>query len=211
MDLSHRLQLCPIIAILRGIRPEEAEALCATLEESGVGIVEVPLNSPEPLESISILSKEFGDRLLIGAGTVTRTEQVAQVAQAGGKLIVMPHCDTSIVRSAKAAGLIAIPGFLSPGEAFANLQAGADAIKLFPAEVVGPAMMKGLQAVLPLDALVVPVGGVDAGHIGEWAAAGARGFGAGASLYRPGDTPSAVQAKARSLVLAARNVGLGVW
>src|ERR1700761_2345189 len=137
MDLKIGLERCPIIAILRGIRPAEAESIGAALEKAGITIVEVPLNSPDPLESISILSRAFGSRMLVGAGTVTNPTQVSQVAQAGGRLIVTPHANAEIVRTAKATGLFAVPGFFNPTEAFTLLDAGADAIKLFPAEVLG--------------------------------------------------------------------------
>lgn len=200
MDLNKWLQRCPIIAILRGIKPEEAESICATLEDAGISIVEVPLNSPDALSSISILSRAFGDRLLIGAGTLTDPKQVAEVSAAGGRLIVTPHADTSIVRTAKAAGLFAVPGFFSPAEAFALLHAGADAIKIFPSEVLGIPMLKALRAVLPVNTIVIPVGGIDAGNIAPWMSAGALGVGVGSSIYKPGDTASIVAAKAKALV-----------
>jgi len=171
---------------------------------SGVSIIEVPLNSPQPLESISILARRFGDRILVGAGTLTRPSQVAEVAGAGGRLIVTPHADTAIVRAAKAAGLIAVPGFFNPTEAFALLDSGADAIKLFPAEVLGPPMLKALRAVLPADAIVMPVGGVGPREIATWTAAGAGGFGVGSSIYKSGDNARTVAAKAEALVAAVR-------
>lgn len=200
MDLNNWLQRCPIIAILRGIKPEEAESICATLEDASISIVEVPLNSPDALSSISILSRTFGDRLLIGAGTLTDPKQVAEVSASGGRLIVTPHADTSIVRAAKAAGLFAVPGSFSPTEAFALLHAGADAIKIFPSEVLGIPMLKALRAVLPVNTIVIPVGGIDAGNIAPWMSAGALGVGVGSSIYKPGDTASIVAAKAKALV-----------
>ena len=204
MDLSTWLKQCPIIAILRGIKPDEAESICSALEKAGIVIVEVPLNSPDALESIAILSRVFGSRMLIGAGTLTDPKQVAEVAAAGGQLIVTPHADTAIVRAAKAAGLFAVPGFFNPTEAFALLQAGADAIKLFPSEVLGVLMLKALKAVLPKNAIVIPVGGIDAERIAPWMAAGALGVGAGSSIYKPGDTAGTVEAKAKALVDAVR-------
>jgi len=204
VDLSMWLKQCPIVAILRGIKPDEAESICSALRKAGVVIVEVPLNSPNALESIAILSRVFGSRMLIGAGTLTDPKQVAEVASAGGRLIVTPHADTSIVTAAKAAGLFAAPGFFNPTEAFALLQAGADAIKLFPAEVLGVPMLKALKAVLPKTAIVIPVGGVDAEKIAPWMAAGALGVGAGSSIYKPGDTAGIVETKARALVDAVR-------
>lgn len=205
LDLRSWLQQCPVIAILRGIRPDEAESIVYALEEAGIRIVEVPLNSPDPLQSIATLARVFGDRMLVGAGTLTDGVQVTDVARAGGRLIVTPHADLSIVHAAKESGLIAVPGFFNPTEAFALLKAGADAIKLFPAEVVGPPMLKALRAVLPNDAIVIPVGGIDAGSIPGWKAAGADGFGAGASLYRPGDDAETVRRKAMALLHSARN------
>lgn len=203
MDLKRWLELCPVIAILRGVRPEEAKQIGSALERAGIAIVEVPLNSPRPLESIACLSRAFGDRMLIGAGTVTEPSQVGDVAAAGGKLIVTPHADPAIVLAARAEGMFVIPGFFNPTEAFALLKAGANALKLFPAEVLGPPMVKALLAVLPKNTILVPVGGVDAEHIGSWATAGALGFGAGSALYKPGDSPQAVEAKAARLVAAA--------
>ena len=200
MDVKAWLDQCPLVAILRGIQPEEVEAVAAALERAGVRIVEVPLNSPNPLESIAILAREFGDRLLIGAGTLTEPSQVAAVASVGGRLVVTPHADTAIVRIAKQAGMFAIPGFFNPTEAFALLQAGADAIKLFPAEVLGPPMLRALRAVLPAGTLVIPVGGVDVAQVGPWMRAGAMGLGVGSSIYKPGDDAQVVEARARALV-----------
>jgi 2-dehydro-3-deoxyphosphogalactonate aldolase len=209
MDLSMWLQGCPLVAILRGVQTAEAESICSALEQAGIGIVEVPLNSPKPFETISILSRSFGSRMLIGAGTLTMPSQVTEVADAGGRLIVTPHADTAIVRAAKAAGLIAVPGFFNPTEAFALLQAGADAIKLFPGEVLGPPMLKALRAVLPKDAIVIPVGGVGPEQIAPWMAAGAGGFGIGSAIYKPGDDARAVAAKARVLMAAVQACRIG--
>ena len=204
MDVRAWLERCPLVAILRGVQPAEAESICSALESAGICIVEVPLNSPSPLESISILSRSFGSRMLIGAGTVTEPSQVGEVAAAGGRLIVTPHADTTIVRAAKQAGLFAFPGFFNPTEAFAMLQAGADALKLFPAEVLGPPMLKAMLAVLPKSAMVVPVGGVDASTVGSWMTVGASGLGLGSSLYKPGDDAETVARKAKALQSALR-------
>jgi 2-dehydro-3-deoxyphosphogalactonate aldolase len=204
LDLRLWLERCPLVAILRGVQPAEAESIGSALQRAGISIVEVPLNSPDPYESISILSRSFGRRMLIGAGTLTEPSQVETVAAAGGRLIVTPHADTAIVRAAKAAGLFALPGFFNPTEAFALLQAGADAIKLFPAEVLGPPMLKALRAVLPKQAIVIPVGGVGAEQIAPWMAAGALGLGVGTAVYKPGDDARAVEAKAQALVAAVR-------
>jgi 2-dehydro-3-deoxyphosphogalactonate aldolase len=205
VDIKTWLQRSPIIAILRGIRPEEAEPIGLALERAGIAIVEVPLNSPNAFESISILSRVTGDRMLVGAGTLTTPQQVAEVSAAGGQLIVTPHADTAIVRAAKAVGLFAVPGFFNPTEAFALLHAGADAIKLFPSEVLGIPMLKALLAVLPKTAIVIPVGGIDANKIVPWMSAGALGVGAGSSIYRPGDDAAIVEAKAKALMDAVRS------
>ncbi len=202
MELRSCLARCPLIAILRGVQPHEAAAIAQALETAGIGIVEVPLNSPDPLTSIATLARDFGTRLLIGAGTVMTEAQVADIARAGGRLMVTPHADPAVTRAAKARGLIAIPGFFTPTEAFAMLAAGADALKLFPAEAAAPAVLRALRAVLPADTEVLPVGGIDAGNIPAWHAAGAAGFGIGSAIYKPGDTPAIVAAKARTLVAA---------
>jgi 2-dehydro-3-deoxyphosphogalactonate aldolase len=204
MDVRAWLEQSPLVAILRGVQPAEVESIGCGLERAGIHIVEVPLNSPSPLESIAILSRSFGSRMLIGAGTLTDPSQVAEVAAAGGRLIVTPHADPAIVRAAKQAGLFAAPGFFNPTEAFALLQAGADALKLFPAEVLGPPMLKALRAVLPKSAIVIPVGGVGADQVAPWMAAGALGLGVGSSVYKPGDDARMVEAKARALVAAVR-------
>ncbi|MDB5403045.1 MAG: 2-dehydro-3-deoxyphosphogalactonate aldolase [Acetobacteraceae bacterium] len=200
MGLSGWLARCKLVAILRGIRPEEAVAVASVLAVRGFAIVEVPLNSPDPLASIAALAGEFGDRMLIGAGTVMTEAQVAEVAAAGGKLIVTPHADAAVVRAAKRLGLLAVPGFFTPAEAFGMLAAGADALKLFPAEGANPAMLRAMRAVLPAGTMVLPVGGIDATNMAAWRAAGAAGFGIGSAVYKPGDTPEIVSAKALALV-----------
>lgn len=202
MELSGYLARCPLIAILRGIQPHEAEPVAAALEAQGIAILEVPLNSPSPLESIRRLAHEFGSRLLIGAGTVMSPAQVEEIAEAGGRLIVTPHADPSVVMAAKRAGLVAVPGFFTPAEAFSMLAAGADALKLFPAEAGSPAMLRALRAVLPGGTQVMPVGGIDGSNIPAWRRAGAAGFGIGSSIYKPGDSPETVGAKAHALVAA---------
>lgn len=199
MSLAPWLDACPIVAILRGIRPEEAEAIGAALLAEGLNVIEVPLNSPRPFESIRRLAAAFGDRALIGAGTVTTEEEIAGVVRAGGRLMVTPHADPALVLAARARGLIACPGFLSPAEAFALLGAGADALKLFPAEMASPSVVRALLAVLPKGTAILPVGGMSAETIPAWKAAGAAGFGVGSALYRPGDTAEAVGARARAL------------
>lgn len=206
MDLISSLARCPLVAILRGVRPEEVVGVAAALEAAGVAIVEVPLNSPDPMVSIGLLAREFGDRLLIGAGTVMTEVQVGEIAEAGGRLIVTPHADAAVVRAAKRHGLRAVPGFFTPAEAFAMLAAGADALKLFPAEGASPAMLRAMRAVLPAGTMVLPVGGIDAANMAAWRDAGAVGFGIGSAIYRPGDTAAVVAAKAAGLVAAASMV-----
>ncbi len=206
MSLAPWLDACPIVAILRGVQPEEVEAIASALIHEGLNIIEVPLNSPRPLESIRRLHSAFAERALVGAGTVTTEDEVAAIVRAGAKLMVTPHCDPDLVRAARARGLIACPGFMTPAEAFALLAAGADALKLFPAEAVSPAVVKALLAVLPKGTAILPVGGMSAETIPAWKAAGAAGFGVGSSLYAPGDSPAAVAAKARALRSA---LGLG--
>jgi len=202
MGLADWLKRCPLVAILRGVRPDEVEAIVAALEASGIAIVEVPLNSPDPLDSIARLVARFGDRLLIGAGTVLSPADVGAVAATGARLIVTPHADPTLVRAAKTAGLLACPGFFTPAEAFALLAAGADGLKLFPAEGASPAMLRSMRAVLPTGTLVLPVGGIEAANMAAWRAAGAAGFGIGSSIYRPGDTAETVRDKATKLIAA---------
>ena len=202
MDVREHLSACPLVAILRGIRPDEVEAVGDALVAAGLRIIEVPLNSPEPFDSIARLARRFGDRALIGAGTVMRPADVDRVADAGGRLIVTPHADPALIRAAKVHGMVAMPGFFTPAEAFALLDTGADALKLFPAEGGNPAMLRALRAVLPPGTMVLPVGGMDAGTMGAWRDAGAAGFGIGSAIYRPGDTAAVVAGKAMTLLAA---------
>jgi 2-dehydro-3-deoxyphosphogalactonate aldolase len=188
----------PLVAILRGLRPEEAVDIGAVLIDAGFRVLEVPLNSPDPVESIRRLVDAFGDRALIGAGTVIDPVHAHDVAAAGGRLIVMPHADGEVIRAAKRAGLYCVPGVATPTEAFAALAAGADALKLFPAEQIGPAALKAWLAVLPPGTSVLPVGGVTPDAMAPWLAAGAAGFGIGSSLYAPGRQASDVALRARA-------------
>lgn len=191
-SLGDWLERFACVAILRGIRPAEAPDIGAALVETGFRIVEVPLNSPEPYASIMKLSKQFGDKVLVGAGTVTDWEQVPKVADAGGQIIVMPHADGRIVEAARRRGLYVVPGFGTATEAFRMVEAGADAIKLFPAESNPPKVLKALRAVLPKNIPVLPVGGITPASMKDYWDAGANGFGLGSALYKPGDTAEKV-------------------
>ncbi|BBK31479.1 2-dehydro-3-deoxy-6-phosphogalactonate aldolase [Allostella humosa] len=203
LDFEAAFQRCPLVAILRGIRPDEARPIGAALVEAGFTLIEVPLNSPEPLRSIAALAEAFSDRAVIGAGTVTSAREVADIAAASGTLVVSPHCDPAVIRAARLRGMTAIPGAFTPTEAFAALAAGADAVKLFPAEALPPAAVKAWGAVLPRGTRLLPVGGVTLANMADYRAAGAAGFGLGSALYKPGDSAEAVGAKARAFLAAS--------
>jgi 2-dehydro-3-deoxyphosphogalactonate aldolase len=192
----------PLVAVLRGITPAEVEAIGTALTDNGFRILEVPLNSPDPFTSIARLVHGFGARCLVGAGTVLRVADVERVAAAGGQLIVMPHADLALVREAKRRGLVCLPGVATPTEAFAALDAGADGLKMFPAEQLAPAVLKAWRAVLPKDALVFPVGGIRPDTMASYRAVGADGFGTGSHLYQPGAAPAAVRAVAAQYAAA---------
>jgi 2-dehydro-3-deoxyphosphogalactonate aldolase len=194
----------PLVAILRGIRPDEAEATLESLIASGIGLIEVPLNSPKPLESIALMARRAGGRARIGAGTVLSVEDVKAVADAGGTLIVSPNRDDDVIRATKAAGLDSYPGVFTPTEALGAIRAGADALKFFPADVLGPGGIKGISAVLPREVPLLAVGGVDAGNIADYLKVGVVGFGIGSSLYKPGLSPAEVGARAKAMVAAWR-------
>jgi 2-dehydro-3-deoxyphosphogalactonate aldolase len=198
--LAPWLARCPLVAILRGISPPDAVPVGEALVEAGFRIIEVPLNSPEPFASIASLAGRFGEGVLVGAGTVTDPGDALRVASAGGRLVVMPHADPAVIRAARGTGALVLPGCYTATEAFAALAAGADGLKLFPAEIGGPALLKALKAVLPPAVPVLPVGGVTPATLPAWRDGGASGFGIGSALYRPGDTPAAVAAKARAFV-----------
>jgi 2-dehydro-3-deoxyphosphogalactonate aldolase len=206
--VNQTLQAClarlPLVAILRGVRPEEVLPIGHALVEAGFAVIEVPLNSPQPMESIERLAREFGAHALIGAGTVTSPVQVAEVAAAGGRLVVMPHGDAAVIRAAKAAGMSCAPGIATPTEGFAALAAGADALKLFPAELLGPPVLKAMRSVFPAGTLFLPVGGIAPGNMGPFVAAGAAGFGLGSALYRPGADAAEVGRNAHAFVDAWR-------
>lgn len=192
---------CPLIAILRGVKPDEVEAIGEELVAAGFTLIEVPMNSPEPLESVSRLAKRFAGRAVIGAGTVLKVEQVQAVADAGGTMIISPNANLDVIRASAAAGLVSLPGIMTPSEAFAALDAGATALKLFPAEAASPTVLKAMRAVLT-EARILPVGGVSPDTMAPWIAAGAPGFGLGSALYKVGMTAEQVGANARAFVAA---------
>ena len=185
----------PLVAVLRGLPPDEAPAIGHALVQAGWGLIEVPLNSPQPLRSIAALAKLLPDAL-VGAGTVLNPQQVRDVHAAGGRLIVAPNFDVEVVREARGLGMACLPGVLTASEAFGALRAGATGLKLFPAEMIPPAAVKALRAVLPRDALLIPVGGIAPGNMEAYRAAGADGFGIGSSLYRPAMGAAEVEDKA---------------
>lgn len=206
MDVKDWLARSPIVAILRGVKPDEVEAIVEVLEESRILVVEVPLNSPQPFDSIARIARRFGERLLVGAGTVMSPDDVKRIAEIGGRLIVTPHADPAVTAQAKSSGLFAVPGFFTPTEAFALLKAGADALKLFPAEGASPQVLSALRAVLPPQTAVLAVGGVTHANLAAWHRAGAAGYGIGSSIYKPGDKAADVRAKAKALTSALMEV-----
>lgn len=195
--LHEALAALPLVAILRGITPAEALPVGRALQSHGWRIVEVPLNSPQPLDSIAALAQSLPASVLVGAGTVCSPGQVRDVHAAGGRLIVSPHFDPEVVASALALGMVCLPGVATPTEAFGALRAGAHGLKLFPAEMIGPAVVKALRAVLPPAAALLPVGGITPDNMAAYRAAGASGFGIGSALYRPGGDGADVAAAAR--------------
>jgi len=202
--LSPYLSPLPLIAVLRGISPAEIPGVAGALVDTGFRILEVPLNSPEPMQSIALLARSFGDKCLTGAGTVVEIADVAKVAKAGGRLVVMPHADVAIIREAKRLGLACVPGVSTLTEAFAALHAGADGLKMFPAELLTPPVLKAWRAVLPKSALVFPVGGIRPDNMGPYWAAGANGFGTGSNLYAPLASATAVATAASAYAAAFR-------
>jgi 2-dehydro-3-deoxyphosphogalactonate aldolase len=202
--LNDYLEPLPLIAVLRGLSPDEASGVGAALAGNGFRILEVPLNSPQPYESIATLAREHGSTCLIGAGTVLRLEDVARVREAGGRIIVMPHADTAVIREAKAQGMLCVPGVATPTEAFAALAAGADGLKMFPAEALPPAALRAWRAVLPRDTLIFAVGGMKPDNLEAYWTAGASGFGTGSNLYKPGTPAGLVREVAAAYAAAVR-------
>ena len=203
MTLEDALAEVPIVAIVRGVRPDEVEAVAEALLAGGVRVIEVPMNSPDPLVSIAKLAA-WGDRLVCGAGTVLTAAVVDQVAQAGGRILVAPNTNAEVIARTVQLGLTPMPGFGSASEAFVAHAAGARRLKLFPAASYGPGHVKALLDVLPKDVTIMPVGGVRPEAMGDWWAAGARGFGIGSDLYKPGFAAHEVRARAKAAVTAVR-------
>jgi 2-dehydro-3-deoxyphosphogalactonate aldolase len=206
MTFEEALQQCNLIAILRGIKPEEAEPIGEALIEAGWRIIEVPLNSPDPLKSIEKLQKRFGDQALIGAGTVLTPAQVADVASTGANVIISPNANLPVIEASVARGMVSLPGVATPTEAFAAIGAGATGVKAFPAEAIPPTVIKAWKAVLPKHIPVLAVGGVTPDNMKAFVDAGTAGFGIGGSLYKPGDDVAAVAAKAKQFIEAMRAI-----
>lgn len=200
LDFTTAFARCPLVAILRGVRPDEVEPIGDALVEAGFTLIEVPMNSPDPLVSIGRLARRLEGKALVGAGTVLTPDQVDAVQQAGGQLIISPNSNLSVIARSAEAGLISMPGYFTPTEAFAAVQAGASALKLFPAEAATPTVLKAQRAVLPKELPVLAVGGINPGNMGPWVAAGADGFGLGSALYKPGGTAAQVREAAQAFM-----------
>jgi 2-dehydro-3-deoxyphosphogalactonate aldolase len=198
------LDECPLIAIIRGVTPDEAQAIGEAVFEAGIRIIEVPLNSPDPLKSIERLAARYDQRALVGGGTVLKGGQVSDVRAAGGRLIVSPNTNTDVIAAAASEGLVSMPGYFTPSEAFAAIGAGATALKLFPAEGASPQVLKAQLAVIPREVPIVVVGGISPDNMRPWLDAGAAGFGLGSGLYKPGQSPDETAAKARAYVAGLR-------
>jgi len=194
------LDQCPLVAIVRGVTPGEAEAIGDAIYEAGIRIVEVPLNSPDPLASFERLAKRFGERMLVGAGTVLEPTDVGRVWDAGGRLIVSPDTNVEVIAATATIDLVSSPGYFTPSEAFAAVRAGATALKLFPAEAATPAVLKAQLAVLPGGVPILAVGGIKPDNMRPWLDAGASGFGLGGGLYQPGQSPEETLTRARAYV-----------
>jgi 2-dehydro-3-deoxyphosphogalactonate aldolase len=202
MTLEDALESCGIIAILRGVTPDEVVAVSQTLYDAGIRVVEVPLNSPEPFTSIEKLSKAFADKMVVGAGTVLTVQDVNLLKAHGGQISVSPDCNEAVIARAKELGMEPLPGVFTPTEAFSAIRAGAKHLKLFPAEVASPATIKAWKAVLPKHVKIYAVGGVTPENMGDWLSAGASGFGIGSSIFKPGISMAKISESAHSLVSA---------
>lgn len=198
--LAARMAECPLVAIIRGVTPDEVVGIGEAIFAAGIRIIEVPLNSPDPLASIERLVEALGSRAIVGAGTVLSVADVARVRDAGGQIVVSPGGDPEVIAATVAAGMISAPGYFTPSEAFAALKAGAHALKLFPAEAAPPAVVKAQRAVLPRQVPLIVVGGVTPANMAAYLAAGANGFGLGGGVYRSGQTPAEVAEQARAYV-----------
>ena len=204
MNFAETIAAMPIVAILRGVKPDEVIAVAQAIFDAGVRVIEVPLNSPDPLISVARLAAHFGNRAIVGAGTVLTIDDVTRCKAAGAQIIISPNMNPDVIRATVAAGMISAPGCLTPTEAFAALDAGAHAVKLFPGELISAAVVKAMRAVLPKQAIVLVVGGVSADLINQYREAGANGFGIGGGIYRPGASPEHAGANARAFVAALR-------
>lgn len=200
LDFATAFKRCPLVAILRGVRPDEVEPIGDALVAAGFTLIEVPMNSPDPLDSIGRLVRRLDGRALVGAGTVLTPDQVRAVQQVGGRLIISPNSDLSVIAQSAQVGLVSMPGYFTPTEAFAAVQAGASALKLFPAEAATPAVLKAQRAVLPKDLPILVVGGINPDNMAPWVAAGANGFGLGSALYKPGATAAQVSEAAQAFL-----------
>jgi len=202
--LDKYLSDTPLVAILRGVSPEEVVAITGQLIECGYTIIEVPLTSPDALKSIALIAEEFGGQALIGAGTVTQVNQVTQVFEAGGELVFSPNCDLDVIRKTKELNMVSMPGCCTPSEAFSAMHAGADALKFFPADLVTPSAIKAMRAVLPTIPMLA-VGGINNDNMQDYLTAGATGFGIGSSLYKVGKSAEAIVADAKKILNAFHN------
>jgi 2-dehydro-3-deoxyphosphogalactonate aldolase len=203
-DFQNHFAACPLIAIIRGVTPEEVVAIGQALYDGGIRIIEVPLNSPDPLDSIHRLAASLGDKALVGAGTVLKVDQVDQVKNAGGRLIVSPNANPAVIARAVACDLVSCPGVFTPTEAFAAIEAGAHALKFFPAEAGSPAVIRAQRTVLPRNIPILAVGGVTLDTVSAWLAAGADGAGVSSALYKPGQSPAETRGKAAAFAAAVR-------
>jgi len=206
IDLKTAMAALPLVAILRGVKPEEADEIGAALVGAGFRIIEVPLNSPDPFRSIARLAGRFGDKALIGAGTVMSPDAARQTLDAGGRLVVMPHSDAAVIRAAKTAGAWCLPGVATPTEGFAARDAGADGLKLFPAEMLPPTIVKAWRAVFPAEIPLLPVGGISPDNMAPYVAAGASGFGIGSALYKPAIAAKELATRADAFIAAWRAI-----